>query len=297
MSKPIEESNSADSGAVRGDTRIRHVAACGSGETESMSTQELRSAYLCEDLVQKDRISLIYWEVDRAVVGVASPVSKALKLEAPDALRADYFCERREIGIVNLGSAGTVTVDGKAHKLKAYDFVYVSRGARDIVFNPGKGAEQPVFYLVSFPAHREHETTFIPHVPENGRKLGEDATCNQRVLHPMIAPGKVESCQLVMGATFIAKGSAWNTMPPHTHARRSEVYFYFGLEDDSVVFHFMGAPQETRHLVVRNQQAVLSPSWSIHAGAGTGSYGFVWAMGGENQEFSDMDPAPIDQLL
>ncbi len=272
-----------------GDVTLRHIAARGPAETEQMSTDELRASYLCEDLAVEDRISLVYWEVDRAVVGAALPVSKALKLSAPGALRADTFCERREIGIVNLGGAGTVTVDGKTHDLGKYDFVYAGRGSREITFQPGEGGGQPVYYLVSYPAHRPCGTARIPYVADEGRELGTTEVCNERSLHPMIAPAKVESCQLVMGVTLIADGSVWNTMPPHTHLRRSEIYFYFSIEKDSLVFHLMGRPSETRHLVVRDKQAVLSPSWSIHSGVGTANYGFVWAMGGENQEFSDMD--------
>ncbi|MCC5805203.1 MAG: 5-dehydro-4-deoxy-D-glucuronate isomerase [Opitutales bacterium] len=217
-------------------------------------------------------------------------MSAPLLLEAPDCLRADSFCERREVGIVNLGGAGSVRVGDTRHGLGAFDFLYVGRGSGDIVFEPGKGKEPaPLYYLVSYPAHRACGTSRHSFAREAGRSVGEKVRCNERNLHPMIAPDNVESCQLVMGVTFLKEGNVWNTMPPHTHLRRSEIYFYFDIREDALVFHFMGKPEETRHIVVRNQQAVLSPSWSIHSGAGTANYGFVWAMGGENQEFGDMD--------
>ncbi|MCC5805555.1 MAG: 5-dehydro-4-deoxy-D-glucuronate isomerase [Opitutales bacterium] len=295
-STPVGKGDEKDGEWHAGEVTLRHLEARGAAETERMSTGELRASYLCEGLAVEDSISLVYWDVDRAVIGAALPVSKSLKLSAPGALRADYFCERREIGIVNLGGSGSVAVDGEAHPLGKYDFVYAGRGSREIVFEPGSGGERPVYYMVSYPAHRTCGTARIPYAEAEGRELGATEGCNERSLHPMIAPAKVESCQLVMGVTLIAGGSVWNTMPPHTHLRRSEIYFYFSIEEDSLVFHFMGRPSETRHLVVRDRQAVLSPSWSIHSGVGTANYGFVWAMGGENQEFSDMDGVDFSAL-
>ena len=282
---------------VRRDIRMRIIEAHSAEATQQMSTEEVRGAYLCEDLVAVDAVSLVYWEVDRAIVGVAAPVNSPLLLETHDCLRADNFCERREVGIVNLGGAGAVRVGDTRHGLGAFDVLYAGRGSDDIVFEPGTGEEMaPLYCIVSYPAHRTCGTSRISFAREEGRRLGEKARCNERRLHPMIAPGIVESCQLVMGVTFLNEGSVWNTMPPHTHLRRSEIYFYFGVRDDALVFHFMGKPEETRHIVVRNRQAVLSPGWSIHSGAGTANYGFVWAMGGENQEFGDMDAVDLSKM-
>ncbi len=285
------------SSPVLRDVRTRLVEAHSAEATMRMSTGEVREAYLCKDLVAEDAVSLVYWEVDRAVVGVAAPVSAPLLLEAPDCLRAERFCERREVGIVNLGGAGAVRVGDTRHGLGSFDVLYIGKGSGDIVFEPGRGKEAaPLYYMASYPAHRACGTSRIPFAREEGRRLGEKARCNERSLHPMIAPGNAESCQLVMGVTFLKEGSVWNTMPPHTHLRRSEIYFYFDIRDDALVFHFMGKPEETRHIVVRNHEAVLSPGWSIHSGVGTANYGFVWAMGGENQEFGDMDAVDLSKM-
>ncbi len=261
-----------------------------------MSTAELRSAFLLDGLFQPGRVTLRYWETDRAVVGGAVPTRGKLALGTFRELAAQYFCERRELGIINTGGAGTVEVDGRAYALGNLDCLYVGRGAQKVAFSSKAAAKPARFYLLSYPAHASHPTTLARHDDIDGTALGAPETANDRTLYKFIHAGGIKSCQLVMGVTILKSGSVWNTMPPHTHTRRSEVYLYFDVPENAAVFHFMGQPGETRHLVVRDRQAVLSPPWSIHSGAGTDSYGFIWGMGGENQDFADMDAAPISTL-
>jgi 4-deoxy-L-threo-5-hexosulose-uronate ketol-isomerase len=264
--------------------------------TASMNTTQLRSCFLLEHLFLPGAIQFAYADADRAVVGGAIPTHQQLILGTDDSLRSEFFTERRELGILNIGQNGTVSVDGKVFHLDNLDGLYIGRGSRDVIFNstdPNKPAE---FYLLSYPAHMTYPTTHIPRSSIEPLRLGTETTCNKRQLFKYIHPAGVKSCQLVMGFTQMEPGSAWNTMPPHTHLRRSEVYLYFDLAADARVFHFMGEPTETRHLVIANKQAVVSPSWSIHSGVGTTSYTFCWGMGGENQAFDDMDPAPIPTL-
>jgi 4-deoxy-L-threo-5-hexosulose-uronate ketol-isomerase len=231
------------------------------------------------------------------IVGSAVPTRQPLVLEAGAELRADYFAERREVGVINIGGQGSITVDGQAYAMGRREMLYIGRGSREIAFASEDAGRPARFYLVSLPAHRQHPTVHIPQSQANRIDLGSSATSNVRTIFQFIHEGGVQSCQLVMGFTELASGSIWNTMPAHTHERRSEVYMYFDVAGDNVVFHFMGHPQETRHIVVRDGQVAISPSWSIHAGAGTSNYCFVWAMGGENQAFTDMDPAPLGELL
>ena len=261
-----------------------------------MSTDELRSAFLIADLFQPGRLGLHYWETDRTVIGGAMPTQEPLALAAGNELKAAFFCERRELGVINVGGPGDVEVDGQRYTLGQLDCLYIGRGARDVRFSSKHPTAPAAFYLLSYPAHTSYPTTLARHDDAQGNALGAVESANERVLYKFIHPGGIKSCQLVMGVTLLKSGSIWNTMPPHTHARRSEVYLYFDLAADSAVFHFMGRPDETRHLVVRDRQAVLSPPWSIHSGAGTDRYGFIWGMGGENQDFADMDPAPLAQL-
>jgi 4-deoxy-L-threo-5-hexosulose-uronate ketol-isomerase len=261
-----------------------------------MSSDELRSAFLVGDLFQPGRLALRYWETDRTVVGGAMPTKAALTLPAGRELAAAYFCERRELGVINVGGTGTVEVDGQRYELGKLDCLYVGRGAKKIAFRSARASQPANFYLLSYPAHTAYPTTLARHEEIDGTPLGSADTANDRVLYKFIHPGGIPSCQLVMGVTLLKTGSIWNTMPPHTHMRRSEVYLYFDVQPNAAVFHFMGRPDETRHLIVRDRQAVLSPPWSIHSGAGTDSYGFIWGMGGENQDFADMDPAPLNTL-
>lgn len=262
----------------------------------SMSTSALREAFLVTDLFQPGKLTLRYWETDRTVIGGAVPTDAPLALSAAAELRSAYFCERRELGIINTGGAGTVTVDGQRYEMSNLDTLYVGRGAQAISFASADAAKPARFYLLSYPAHTAYPTTLARYDAANAVALGAAATANDRRLNKVIHAGGIKSCQLVMGFTILQPGSIWNTMPPHTHTRRSEVYMYFSIPANAAVMHFMGKPDETRHLVVRDHETVLSPSWSIHSGAGTDSYGFIWGMGGENQDFADMDPAPIATL-
>jgi 4-deoxy-L-threo-5-hexosulose-uronate ketol-isomerase len=224
------------------------------------------------------------------------PAVGPLSLKADAELRAEYFCERRELGVLNIGGPGTVTVDAQLFPLDKLDCLYVGRGSREIQFTSSDPADPAAFYLLSYPAHAAHPTLLARHAEATKVELGSVADANRRTIHKYIHTGGIRSCQLVMGFTQLAEGAVWNTMPPHTHTRRSEIYMYFDLGPARRVMHFMGMPQQTRHLVIAEKQAVISPSWSIHCGCGTGAYSFCWGMGGENQTFEDMDPAPLANL-
>ncbi|HEX4951839.1 MAG TPA: 5-dehydro-4-deoxy-D-glucuronate isomerase [Thermoanaerobaculia bacterium] len=263
---------------------------------ERMSTEEVRQTFLIDTLFPADDISMVYSDLDRAIVGSAVPATKPLTLSTAPELKSATFCERRELGALNIGGPGTVTVDGVAHSLARRDGLYVGRGSAEITF-ASDSAETPArYYLLSFPAHAAHPTVRVRQSEAETLRLGSRESCNQRTLYKLIHPGGARSCQLVMGFTVLEPGCVWNTMPPHTHERRMEVYLYFDMPADARVFHFMGRPEATRHLVVADSQAVISPSWSIHCGAGTGAYSFCWGMGGENQAFDDMDLLTLDQL-
>jgi 4-deoxy-L-threo-5-hexosulose-uronate ketol-isomerase len=263
---------------------------------ERLSTAEVRESFLVDTLFRADSVSMVYSDVDRAVVGSAVPATKPLTLDSAPALRAETFCERRELGVLNIGGPGTVSVDGVEHLLGARDGLYVGRGSRVITFASDSARTPARYYLLSFPAHAVHPTLRIRQSEAEAVRLGSREAANQRTIYKLVHPGGARSCQLLMGFTVLEPGCVWNTMPPHTHARRMEVYLYFDLPADARVFHFMGRPEATRHLVVANGQAVISPSWSIHCGAGTAAYSFCWGMGGENQAFDDMDHLTLDQL-
>ncbi len=264
------------------------------------TTERLREEFLISDLFKEDEIKLVYSHIDRIITGSAVPKKGILKLDAGKELRAEYFLQRREMGVINIGGDGIINIDGKIYKLANKDGMYIGMGAQEITFE-SKNPEIPAkFYLNSAPAHKEYPTVLIKPESaasdgviivkdENKVELGALEESNHRVICKYILPGQVESCQLVMGMTTLKPGSVWNTMPCHTHDRRMEVYLYFDIADDAFVMHYMGEPSETRHLVVRNLEAVISPSWSIHAGSGSRAYSFIWGMVGENQEFSDMD--------
>ncbi len=261
-----------------------------------MNTEELRAHFLVSGLFRPGHVTLRYIDLDRVVLGGAVPLEEALPLEAVDALAAAYFAERREVGILNVGGSGRITVDGTRYAMAPRDGLYVGRGSREVRFESDDPSHPARFYLVSYPAHAAYPTTPIRQQDVERVELGTDEKANRRHLYKYIHPDGVRSAQLVMGITALQPGNVWNTMPAHTHARRTEVYLYFDLAPDDVVFHFMGAPQETRSLVVRNEEAALSPGWSIHAGAGTGAYTFCWAMGGENQDFADMQFVDMKDL-
>jgi 4-deoxy-L-threo-5-hexosulose-uronate ketol-isomerase len=262
----------------------------------TMTTEELREAFLLSDLFQPGRVCLTYVDLDRAVIGSAVPTGEPLALLTQDALEAAYFTERRELGILNIGAPGSVTVNGAAHELKQLDALYVGRGNEKIVFSSADPKRPAEFYLLSYPAHAVHPTRLIHSAAVAKTTLGSAQTANLRDITKVIHLEGVRSCQLVMGFTQLASGSVWNTMPAHTHMRRSEVYLYFNIAADQRVVHFMGPDDETRHLVVANKQVVVSPGWSIHAGVGTKNYSFSWGMGGENQVYSDMKPVAIADL-
>jgi 4-deoxy-L-threo-5-hexosulose-uronate ketol-isomerase len=264
--------------------------------TKSLATSELREAFLLEDLFQPDAVTLAYSENDRAIIGSAVPVKEKLPLQTSKELAADYFAQRREIGVLNVGGAGQISVDKNVFNLANRDMLYISRGAKEISFSSEKTAEPAAFFILSFPAHQNYPTKLRRFAEAEAVHLGSPEGANKRTIYKYIHPGGIQSCQLVMGFTQLESGSIWNTMPPHTHSRRMEVYLYFDVPDSARVFHFMGQPEETRHLVIANRQAVISPSWSIHCGAGTGAYAFCWGMGGENQAFEDMDAVRMEQL-
>ena len=258
-------------------------------DVKHYDTKLLRERFLFEDVFVKDEISLCYTHSDRVVFGGAFPETKKLTLTGGKDFGSDTFLDRRELGIICIYGEGTVNADGTEYKMKKGDGLYIGKETKEVTFSGQTGAPSPKFYLASAPAHSVHPTVFIPIEKANPRKLGEAATSNARTIYQYVHPAVCQSCQLVMGMTVLEEGSIWNTMPCHTHERRMEVYFYFDMADDAAVFHMHGKPEETRHIIMQNEQAVISPSWSIHSGAGTSSYTFIWAMAGENQTFDDMD--------
>jgi 4-deoxy-L-threo-5-hexosulose-uronate ketol-isomerase len=263
---------------------------------QKLDTQGLRTAFLVDSLFRPGEIDFVYSDADRAVIGAAVPTGSPLQLAAEPELRASYFCERRELGILNVGGVGAVEVDGKRFQLEKLDCLYVGRGSQKVSFTSGDPANPAAFYLLSYPAHAQHPVALVRRAEITPVEVGAPADANRRSIYKCIHMAGIKSCQLVMGFTQLQEGCVWNTMPPHTHTRRSEVYMYFDLGPKRRVMHLMGTPQQTRHIIVSERQAVISPGWSIHSGCGTGAYSFCWGMGGENQAYDDMDPAPLDQL-
>lgn len=265
-------------------------------DVKTYDTARLREEFLIQDLFRPDEVKMVYSHIDRIITGAAMPVNKTLTLAAGEELRAEYFLQRREMGIINIGGEGKVTVDGTVYTLRHRDGIYVGRGCKDVVMESVDSAKPAKFYFNSTPAHKAYPTVYIR--PEDcvNVELGSLEQSNHRNICKYILPGQVESCQLVMGMTTLRPGSVWNTMPCHTHDRRMEVYLYFDLPEDAFVMHYMGEPTETRHIVVRNEEAVISPSWSIHSGSGTQAYTFIWGMAGENQDFDDMDGCAMTDL-
>lgn len=267
----------------------------GSNEYKRMTTKELRGAFLV-DIFNEGMLNLLYCEVERGIIGAAVPTTGPLMLEAGKELAAEFFCQRREVGVLNIGGAGTVTVEGSEYPMEHLDGLYIGRGSKQVSFQSADASTPSRFYLISYPAHTDHPTTHAKKADANALHLGTVEDANKRTIYQYIHEGGIKSCQLVMGFTALEPGNVWNTMPCHTHERRTEVYLYFGLEEGSQVFHFMGPGDETRHIAVANQQAVISPMWSIHCGCGTQAYAFCWGMGGENQRFDDMDHIAIKDL-
>ena len=262
-----------------------------------MTTAELRENFLIEKLMEGDKVNLVYSHYDRVIVGGAMPLSQAIELPNDEELRADYFLQRREIGIINVGGKGSVMAGDNKYELNKLDALYIGKGTEKVSFASDDKNAPAVFYLLSSPAHRDCETRLMKKEETSPVDLGDSATANKRTIYKYIHADGIQSCQLVMGLTILAEGSVWNTMPAHTHTRRMEAYFYFDVPGDQRVIHFMGEPKETRHLVMANYDAVVSPPWSIHAGCGTANYGFIWGMAGENYTYTDMDPAPITEML
>ena len=258
---------------------------------------ELREQYLVTGLFVPGELNLRWWETDRTILGGIVPTDKPLALSNPAELRATFFLERREAGVINLGGPGTISVDGVAYQLAKCDALYLGRGAKEVFFASASAAEPARFYFLSYSAHAAYPTKLVPFAAMTPTKLGTLENANERTIYKAIHAQAVDTCQVVMGFTKLETGSVWNTMPPHTHSRRSEVYLYFDIPTDQAVFHFMGAPQATRHLIMRNFDIALSPPWSVHCGVGTAAYTFVWGMGGENRDYADMDPAPVKTLI
>lgn len=261
-----------------------------------LDTEDLREQFLIEDLFTGDSAKLVYTFYDRLIVGGVKPVSPIELNIDPLVVGAEYLLERREMGAINIGGPGSITVEGRKIDMASRDGLYIGKGNRQIVFNSDNTADPARYYLLSAPAHTSYPTEKITFADAEPVELGEFQNSNKRTIRKYIHPDGVKSCQLVMGMTTLETGSVWNTMPPHSHQRRMEAYLYFDMKEDDLVFHFMGEANQTRHLVVREGQAALSPSWSIHSGAGTGSYTFIWGMAGENQTFTDMDHIPMSEL-
>ena len=262
----------------------------------TMDQQELRDNFLLADLFKPGEVNLTYCECERSIVGGAIPTDKELELIGGKEIASDYFAQRREIGILNVAEAGTVTVDGTEYPMDKFDCLYIGMGSKEVKFNSTDSNKPANFYILSYPAHQTYPTTLIRRADTEAVHLGDQKDSNVRTIYKYIHPAGVKSCQLVMGVTVLAEGSVWNTMPCHTHARRTEVYLYLEVPENAAVFHYLGEPDNMRHVIMKDKQAVLSPLWSIHSGVGTSAYSFCWGMGGENQAFDDMDHLTINDL-
>ena len=266
-------------------------------ETSQMNTQELREIFLVQGLMKPGSIELVYSHYDRLIIGGAVPTSAALVLPNEDELKAKFFLERREMGIINIGGKGTVTADGIDYEIEKLECVYLGKGTQEVKFSSAATDNPAHFYILSLPAHHTYPNKMMSKAEAAPVHLGDISTSNKRTIYKYIHNDGIQSCQLVMGLTTLEPGSVWNSVPPHTHTRRMEAYFYFDVDPAQRVMHFMGEPQETRHLVIANNEVAISAPWSMHFGVGTASYGFIWGMAGENKEFTDMDPKPVATLL
>lgn len=256
---------------------------------KTYDTQRIRKEFLVEKLMEPDNIRLVYSAIERYIVGGAVPVKNMLELETIDPLKAEYFCQRRELGIINVAGPGSVVVDGSEYRMNFKDALYVGKGSKKVVFKSENPENPAHFYFNSAPAHKEYPVKLVTMSDANVLHLGSLETSNERDINQLLISGVVETCQLQMGMTELKPGSVWNTMPPHLHSRRNEVYFYFNVPEGQAICHFMGQPGETRHIWLKNEQAVISPNWSIHSAAGTSNYIFIWGMAGENLDYTDMD--------
>lgn len=265
-------------------------------EVATLHTELLRDHFLIQHLFKTDAIQLTYSHYDRMIIGGIMPVKNAVELNNPEELKANYFLERREMGIANVGGSGKVVVDGVDYALSKLDCLYIGKGAKEVRFISNDPAQPALYYMLSCPAHQTFPTAVCKKEAASPLELGAANTSNKRTVYKYIHLEGLQSCQLVMGITVLEEGSVWNSVPPHTHTRRMEVYFYFDVPQDHRVFHFMGEPQATKHIVMANQEAVISAPWSTHFGCGTSNYGFIWGMCGENLVYTDMDPAPVNTL-
>ncbi len=265
-------------------------------EVAGMNTESLRANFLIEKLFEANQVSLTYTHYDRVITGGVMPVGEAVSLPNYDALKSEYFLERRELGIINVGGDGKITADGEAFFVNKLDCLYLGKGVQAVSFESVDANNPAQYFLISSPAHQAYPTRLMKKEEASPVNLGSNLTSNERTIYKYIHLDGIRSCQLVMGLTVLANGSVWNTMPAHTHDRRMEVYCYFDVPQNQAVLHLMGQPQETRHLFVSNHQAIISPPWSVHSGCGTANYSFIWAMAGENQLFTDMDFVEIPSL-
>jgi 4-deoxy-L-threo-5-hexosulose-uronate ketol-isomerase len=272
---------------------IQHVH---SEDFKSYQTDKIRDRFLLDGLKEPNKANFVYAHYDRMVTGLITPTTAAVTLDTYAILRADFFLERREMGVINVGGAGTITADGQSYDLAKLDCLYLGKGVKDVKFSSKNADDPAIFYALSAPAHATYPTTLLKHEDAFSAVLGSLETANERKIARYIHKDGIQSCQLVMGLTILSTGSVWNTIPPHTHDRRMEVYFYFDVEEEHRVFHYMGEPHETRHIIVANHEAVLSPTWSIHAGSGTKNYSFIWGMAGENLDYADMDTFGVKEL-
>jgi 4-deoxy-L-threo-5-hexosulose-uronate ketol-isomerase len=269
-------------------------------DAKAYDTERIRKEFLITDLFKPDAIKRVYSHIDRIITMGYCPAKEKLEigqdLDVWKNLGTEYFLERRELGLINVGGDGSVMVDGKAYTLKSLDGLYVGKGAKEVIFSSGDASDPAKFYCLSTPAHVTYPTVHVDITKAAKVPMGDSSASNKRVINQYIHPDVMETCQLMMGLTEMEEANVWNTMPPHTHERRMEVYFYFSIDDENAVVHFMGEPQETRHIFVKNDEAVINPSWSIHSGCGTTAYKFIWGMCGENQAFTDMDHITIKDL-
>lgn len=275
---------------------MRAIQAVHSEDFKHYDTEKIRSRFLLDDLKAINKANFVYAHYDRMITGIIHPGNEQITLGNYDILRSEFFLERREMGIINVGAKGRIEVDGVGYDLEKLDALYLGKGVKDVVFSSTETEDPAIFYALSAPAHQSLPVTHLKHADAFSMTLGSLETSNERRIVRYIHKDGIQSCQLVMGLTILSVGSIWNTIPPHTHDRRMEVYFYFDVDADQRVFHYMGEPQETRHIVVGNHEAVLSPPWSIHAGAGTKNYSFIWGMAGENKDYADMDTIPVTEI-
>lgn len=266
-------------------------------EVKQMNTGQLRAHFLVQKLMVPNELKLVYSHYDRVIIGGAVPTGSSIALTNPDELRAEYFLQRREMGVINVGGSGSITTDGTAYHLDRLGALYIGQGTQSVSFQSADAANPAVFYILSAPAHKQYPTVAYTKEDALPVQMGEQSTANKRTIYKYIHAQGIQSCQLVMGLTLLEDGSIWNTMPSHTHTRRMEAYFYFDVKPEHRVIHLMGEPSETRHLVVGDNEAIISPPWSIHSGCGTANYGFIWGMAGENYDYTDMDPAPVSAMM